>query len=142
MDIMKLGTQLLMSKLGGTANAGGIEAALSGLLGSENSGNGGLDLGSLVSKMTSEQGGGLQNLAASWLGDGANEAISGEQIKSLFGNDKIAQFASQLGIDENSAAESLSDAVPQMVDKSSSGGSLLDAVGGIEGALNLAKKLF
>jgi uncharacterized protein YidB (DUF937 family) len=141
MDIMQLGTQLLMNKLGGNSDSDGVESALSGLLGSNSSG-GGLDLASLVSKMTSEQGGGLQELATSWLGDGDNAAISGEQIKNLFGEDKISQFASQLGIDKDSAAESLSDAVPQMVDKSSSAGSLLDAIGGIDGALNLAKKLF
>jgi len=139
---MKLATQLLMNSSSSNADAGGIEAALSSLMGSSGSNSADLDLGSLVSKMMSEQGGGLQSLAASWLGDGANDAISGEQIKSLFGNDKIAQFASQLGIDEDSAAERLSDAVPQMVDQSSSGGSLLDAVGGIDGALDLARKLF
>jgi uncharacterized protein YidB (DUF937 family) len=139
MDLMKLGTQLILSKLGGNTNEGGIESALSSLLGGGNSG-GGLDLGSLVSGMM-KNGGGLENIVGSWLGDGENEAVSGSQIKDMLGSDKISEFASKLGIDDDSAADSLAEAVPQMVDKGSSGGSLLDAVGGISGALNLAKKL-
>jgi uncharacterized protein YidB (DUF937 family) len=140
MDLMKLGTQLILSKLGGNTNESGVTDALSSLLGGSN-GGGGLDIGSIVSNMMSN-GGGLQSVVASWLGDGDNDAISGGQIKDLLGGDKISEFASKLGVDEDSAADSLAEAVPQMVDKSSSGGSLLDAVGGLDGALNLAKKFF
>jgi uncharacterized protein YidB (DUF937 family) len=60
----------------------------------------------------------------------------------LFGGDKISAFASQLGISDEQAADSLADAVPQIVDQGSSGGNLLDAVGGLSGALDMAKKLF
>lgn len=141
MDLMKLGTQLILSKLGGNTSESGIASALSSLLGGGSNNSGGLDIGSLVSNMMSN-GGGLENIVSSWLGDGDNDAVSGSQIKDLLGGDKISQFANELGIDEDSAADSLADAVPQMVDKASSGGSLLDAIGGIDGALNLAKKLF
>ena len=140
MDLMKLGTQLILSKLGGNTSEGGVASALSSLLGGGSS-DGGLDLGSLVSGMM-KNGGGLENIVSSWLGTGDNEAISGSQIKDILGGDKVAEFASQLGVDEDSAADSLAEAVPQMVDKASPEGSLLDAVGGIDGALNLAKKLF
>ncbi len=44
--------------------------------------------------------------------------------------------------DEESLLQGLSEALPAIVDKSSSGGSRLDAIGGIDGALNMAKKLF
>jgi hypothetical protein len=40
------------------------------------------------------------------------------------------------------AAGGLSDALPQMVDKASSDGSLLDSIGGVSGALGMASKLF
>lgn len=136
MDLMKLGTELIMNKLGGNTDENGTMSALSGLLGGS---DGGLDLGSLVSSMT-ESSGGLGGLVSSWLGDGDNDAISGSQIKDLFGGDKVAEFAGKLGVDEDSAADSLAEAVPQMVDKGSSGGSLLDAVGGIGGAIDMAKK--
>jgi uncharacterized protein YidB (DUF937 family) len=143
MDLMKLGTQLILSKLGGNTSESGIASALSSLLGGDggNNSDGGLDLGSLVSGMM-KNGGGLENIVSSWLGTGDNETVSGSQIKDILGGDKVAEFASKLGIDEDSAADSLAEAVPQMVDKASPEGSLLDAVGGIDGALNLAKKLF
>lgn len=147
MDLMKLGTQLILSKLGGNVSEGGVSSALSSLLGGGNNNNGGLDLGSLVSGMlsnnsASSEGGGLSDILGSWLGDGENQAVSGNQIKDMLGGDKISEFASKLGVGEDDAANSLAEAVPQMVDKGSSGGSLLDAVGGISGAINLARKLF
>lgn len=135
MDLMKLGTQLILSKLGGNSNESGVSSALSSLLGGGNSN--GIDFSSLVSNMLGK-GGGLENIVGSWLGDNENEAISGSQLKDILGSDKIAAFASQLGIDENSAADSLAEAVPQMVDKGSSGGSLLD----LDDVIGLAKKFF
>ncbi len=95
----------------------------------------GFDLGSLVSKMQGS-GSGLSDIVGSWLGDGKNKAISGQQIGELFGSDKVNEFASSLNIDANSAQDKLADLVPEMVDKSSSGGQLSDllgAVGGLEG---------
>lgn len=141
MDLVKLGTQLILSKLGNNTSSSedGIASALTNLLSGSNSNSGGVDLGNIVSNMI-QNGGGLENIVQSWLGDGDNDSISGSQIKDILGGDKISEFASQLGVDEDSAADSLAEAVPQMVDKGSSGGSLLDAVGGIEGAINLAKK--
>ncbi|BCG64039.1 MAG: hypothetical protein methR_P1804 [Methyloprofundus sp.] len=144
MDLMQLGAQLIQSKLGSNVSESGISDALGALLGGSSSGGataGGIDLGSIVSNMIT-QGGGLESIIGSWLGDGSNEAISAGQIKDILGGDKVAAFANQLGVDENTAADSLAEAVPQMVDKGSTGGSLLDAVGGIDGALNLAKKFF
>jgi uncharacterized protein YidB (DUF937 family) len=142
MDLMQLGVQLIQSKLNGNVNESGISDALGALLGGTSNGAaGGIDLGSIVNNMIA-QGGGLENIIASWLGDGSNDAISAGQIKDILGGDKVAAFANQLGIDENTAADSLAEVVPQMVDKGSTGGSLLDAVGGIDGALNIAKKFF
>ena len=101
--------------------------------------SGGFDLGSLVSKMNS---GGLGDTAKSWLGDGGNAPVSPEQVTNLFGADKISQFASNLGLSNEEAAGGLSDALPNMMDKASSGGSLLDSIGGVSGAIGLASKLF
>ncbi len=138
MDLMQIGSKLLAGKLGldadGDGNPDGIAGALSGLLGGS---EGGLDIGSLVSKMGD---GGLAGMVGSWLGDGDNESISTDQVKDLFGGDKIAEFASKLNISEDQASEGLADAVPQMVDKASSGGSLLDSIGGLSGAIDMAKK--
>ncbi len=137
MDILKLGASLLMDKLGdGNSDLGSISSALGGLL-SDNDGN--LNLGNIVSSM---QEMGLGSIVESWLGDGDNEAISGEQVKELFGGERISELASQMGTDENSVLAGLSEALPQVVDKSSSGGSLLDSLGGLDGVMNMARKLF
>ncbi len=84
----------------------------------------------------------MANIVSSWLGDGENEAVSTEQIGNIFGEGKIAELASALNIDSTTATEGLSDVLPQLVDKSSSDGSLLDAAGGLDGLLGMAKKLF
>ena len=60
----------------------------------------------------------------------------------MFGGDKLANFANQLGLDQDSANNGLSEMLPNLVDKSSSGGNLLESVGGLGGALDMAKKLF
>ncbi|HID83093.1 MAG TPA: DUF937 domain-containing protein [Chromatiales bacterium] len=133
MDLMKLGTQMLLSKISG-GNSGNAMSALSGLLGNN---DGGLDLGSIVSKM---QGGDMANIASSWLGKGSNESIGTDQLRSMFGDDKISQFASQLGTDEDSALSGLSEALPNMVDQASPDGSLLDSLGGIGGLASMASK--
>ena len=97
-----------------------------------------VDIGALIGKM---QGGGLAAIAESWLSNGGNQSIDMGQIIDLFGNDKIRGFAQQLGLDEKVATAGLQDAVPQMVDRASSNGTL-DALGGVSGILGMAGKLF
>ena len=142
-DLIKMGaTMFINSKMSGDNGSGldlgSLTSALSSLAGGSNSG-GGLDIGSILSNM---QSGGMADLAASWLGDGDNKEISSSQITDIFGQDKISDFASKLGLSEDEAVGGLRDALPNMVDKASSGGSILDSIGGIEGALGMASKMF
>ena len=139
MDMMKLATQLLESKLSGS-NGGSsdmVQSVIGDLLGGSN-GNG-IDLGSIVGNL---QNSGLGDVAKSWLGDGANDSISRSQIEGMLGSNKIQEAASKLGTDQNDLLRGLQDLIPQVVDKSSSGGNLLDSVGGIGGLSNLAGKFF
>ncbi len=122
---------------GSALNADTLTNALASLTGG--SPEGGLDIGSLVSQM---QSGGMAELAASFLGDGQNAQMSASNVTELLGSDKIAAFASQLGLSESEAAGGLSEALPNMVDKASNGGSLLDSIGGVSGAIGIASKLF
>ena len=144
-DLVKMGASaFIKSKMSGNAgsglDSGLLSSALGGLMGGGNSdGGSGFDLGSLLSGMDSN---GLGGIAKSWLGDGDNDSISGSQVTSMFGADKISEFASQLGLSQDEAAGGLADALPQMVDNASSGGSLLDSIGGISGAIGMASKLF
>ena len=150
-DLIKMGaTMFIKSKLSGDNGSGlnidSLISAISGLASGGNSNNdsssdqsSGFDIGSILEKM---QSGDLAGMASSWLGDGDNDDISSSQITDVFGQDKISDFASKLGLSEDEAVGGLRDALPQMVDKASSGGSILDSIGGIEGAIGLASKIF
>lgn len=141
-DLLKMGADTFMkSNMSGDAGSGlsmdSLTSALSGLTGGGE--EGGFDLSSLLGKM---QGGEMLEMAQSWLGDGDNAPVEGSQITEMFGSDKISEFASKLGISEEEAVGGLQDALPQIVDQASSGGSMLDSIGGVSGALSMAGKLF
>lgn len=131
MDLLKMGQELLGDKMG---DLGGVMDALSGLT----DGNG-LDLAGITDKLKE---GGLGEQLTSWLGDGENAPVSADQITSALGADKIGEMASKLGVDAGSAAEKLSQAMPSLMDKFSSGGSLLDSVTGGNDPMDLLKGLF
>ncbi len=136
MDILEIAGNIFSQKVGNEGNTGDIGSALSGLLAGS---DGNLDIMGLVSKF---QSGDVASLVSSWLGDGENSPISGDQVKEVFGEEKIAEFASNSGLDINTAVSGLSGMVPELIDKASSGGSLLDSVGGLGGLADMAKKLF
>lgn len=97
-----------------------ISSALGSLLGG---GAGKPDFGSLLAGM---QAGGLGEIAASWLGKGANKPVSPDAISGIIGLDKLRDFAAQLGLSEESAKTAIADALPEMIDKASPEGSLPD----------------
>ncbi len=134
MDLLQEVVKGLSDSLGGQANSEAVGSALTRLLGDS---QGNVDLAGLVSKMATS--GDLGDIVSSWLGDGANAPISADRILSLLGEDQVASFAGSVGADPQSAARSLADALPQLVDKSSSGGSLLDSVGGVGGLMDAAR---
>jgi uncharacterized protein YidB (DUF937 family) len=139
-QILKMGAEAFMNskgsgEAGSNLDSGLLMSALAGLAG----GKGGLDISALISGM---QGGGMGDILQSWLGDGQNNAISPQQISNLISPDQLSTFASQLGLSQDEAIGGLQDAVPKMIDNASSGGSLLDSIGGVSGALGLASKFF
>lgn len=139
MDLLKIASQLFMNKLGATGqglDAGAVQSALGALLGGD---DGKLDLSDLLGKLN---GGGLAGLAQSWLGDGANASITPSQILDMFGQGRIGAFASSLNLDTGTASNGLAEMLPELVDKHSSGGNLLEAAGGGAGLLGAASKLF
>lgn len=131
MDLLKMGQELLGDKLG---DAGGIMEAISGLTSGE-----GMDLGGIAEKL---KAGGLGDKLESWMGDGENAAVSGEELTAALGDDKISEMASKLGVEKEAAAESLSQAMPSLIDKMSSGGSMLEGLTGGGNPLDMAKNLF
>jgi len=60
---------------------------------------------------------GLGGVIGSWVGTGANQAISAEQIQSVLGNEHVKQFAAKAGINPEQASQKLSECLPLVVDK-------------------------
>jgi len=142
-DLLKQGAELIQSN-SDDATTGIDTDAISNALGNIFGGENGLDLSSIISKVTD---GDLGETISSWLGSGENMPISMDSITDLLGSDKISEFASQLGLSEDSAKGALSDAIPDLVDKATSGedsliGSMLEKVGGVDGAMDMLGKMF
>jgi hypothetical protein len=133
-----MAAQLFLDKSGGNTglDVGTVASALKKLLPID--GND-LNIGALISQFGA---GDLASIVGSWLGDGDNDAITGTNIRDALGSDKVASFASELGIDANKASEGLAGMIPELINKNSSGGSLLDSVGGAGGVASLVGKLF
>ena len=142
-DLLSIGANMIQGNSDDATtglDSGAISNALGNILGGEN----GLDLSSLVSGLSEN---GLGEVVGSWLGSGENLPISMDSITDLLGSDKISEFASQLGLSEDSAKGALADVLPNLVDQATSGedsliGNMLDKVGGVDGAMDMLGKMF
>jgi len=136
MDILQQAAQLLASRLGLDIDEQTLQSAIARVIGEGSE----LNLADLAAKMAGS--GQFGNLVQSWLGDGDNAPISANAILEILGGEKVQEFASTIGTDTHTAAEGLSDVLPQLMDRASSGGSLLDAVGGVGGLMGAASSFF
>jgi len=144
MDLLKVGASMIQGNSDDATtglDVDDIANALSKLIGN---GEGGLDLGALVGGLSQN---GLGEIVGSWLGNGENRSISADQLTELLGSDKVSEFASQLGLSEESAKGALVDLLPQVVDQATSGeGTIMDEmlaqVGGPQGAMDMLNKMF
>jgi len=100
----------------GGMNIGAIAAALGPLLGNLLKG------GNLSSLLGNAQTSGLSAQADSWVADGDNEPVSGQEMKSVVGDNAVTQLAQQAGISEDEAADVLAKVVPQVVSGLTPGG--------------------
>jgi len=143
-DLLKMGASMIQNdSQEDTTNLSSdlVSNALGSLLGSK---EGGLDLSSIVSNLSN---GNLGEVVASWIGSGENKPIDPESTTELLGEDKIEEFAQNLGVDVETAKNSLAEVLPNLVDKatnedSSLASDLLEKVGGIDGLMDLAGKFF
>lgn len=143
-ELLKIGASMIQSNSDDATtglDADDITSALSKLLGN---GQGSLDLGALVGGLSQN---GLGEIVGSWLGNGENKSISMDQITDLLGSDKVSEFASELGLSEESAKSALAESLPQVVDQATAGeGSIMDEmlaqVGGPQGAMEMLGKMF
>ena len=143
-ELLKVGASLIQGNSDDATtglNVDDIAKALDGLVGN---GQGGVNLVTFVSGLGAN---GLGAIVGSWLGQGENKSISTEDITTLLGSDKVSEFASSLGLSEESAQNALAEVIPQVVDKATSGeGGIMDEmlaqVGGPQGAMEMLGKMF
>jgi len=65
---------------------------------------------------------GLGGTVRSWVGTGANQPISADQIHQAFGSDTVKQLAAKVGMSPEDLAARLSQILPQAIDKLTPGG--------------------
>jgi uncharacterized protein YidB (DUF937 family) len=131
----------LINTIGG--QAGG---ALGGLLGKDGQHKGLVQaildspggLGGLLGRL---QSGGLAGAVGSWIGTGANQPVTGEQVHAALPSDLVSQLAGRAGLDSAQVSSGLAQVLPNLVDKLTPSGSLpqgnglQDALGGLLGSL-------
>lgn len=69
---------------------------------------------------------GLGDLAGSWMGSGANQALDPSIISKIIGNDHIQQFASQSGMEAGAVQTGLSALLPEIMNQLTPQGGLQD----------------
>ena len=67
---------------------------------------------------------GLGGQVSSWLGKGANQSISADDIGNALGHTKIGDLASRLGIPPDQLSQMIAHALPGLIDRISPGGTL------------------
>lgn len=105
---------IVSSVLGGGSQQAGGQAAGGGLAGG---------LGGLMSQF--EQAG-LGDVARSWVGNGANQPVSPDQLQNVFGRDQTQAMADQAGMDHGDFLSQLSQHLPRAVDGMTPGGTESD----------------
>lgn len=67
---------------------------------------------------------GMGDLVNSWVSTGQNQPISPEQVHNALGSDTVQQLASSAGVSTETAASSLSQMLPMLIDKLTPDGQL------------------
>jgi uncharacterized protein YidB (DUF937 family) len=118
--------KVLGNVLGGQAPAGQGGDALNAILGQVMAGDGS-GMAKVVSGAINQAGGldgllgklkqgGLGDVAASWVGTGDNQSVTGDDLQGAMGQE-VSGVASQLGIDTSKLAPLLAMVLPVIIDK-------------------------
>ncbi len=118
---MSLLDSVLGGLLGGNTNAGPLQSVLGSMLGGGGGPGQQSGLSGLVNRFTQA---GMGNIANSWVGTGANQPVSPDQLQQVFGQDQINQWSQQTGMQPQGLLAQLSQFLPHAVDRMTPGGSL------------------
>lgn len=67
---------------------------------------------------------GLGDIISSWVGTGANAAITPEQVEKVLGSNVVQQLAAKSGIPLDAAKNKLSELLPKIIDKATPEGKI------------------
>ena len=84
---------------------------------------------------------GLGDAVSSWVSTGENQPVSGDQIQHALGGNFIQQIAEQLGSSKSEVSGSLSNLLPQIIDKLTPSGTLPEGDALNQGLNRLKKDL-
>ena len=96
--------------------------------------------GGLEGLIRSFQQGGLGDIVNSWVANGRNLPVSGEQIESVLGGSALQDLAAQLGVSPQQASGSLADVLPQLIDQLTPNGEVPQGGNVLSQGLDLLKK--
>lgn len=85
-----------------------------------------------------------KNLGAvvqSWIGSGANLPITIDQLKHVFGEDKVAALAQKAGMTPEELQQKLSTALPELVNKLTPDGKISSESFSLKNLMNLGQSL-
>ena len=111
-----LAKNALGSMLGGSAKQDPA-AMLSGLLN---------EAGGLNGMMAQFQKAGMGDAFSSWVGTGANQPISADQMQNAIGTDTLQALASKVGMNVNTVLPLLAQFLPAVIDKLTPQGQIHD----------------
>lgn len=83
-------------------------------------------VGNLINQL---QQGGLGSALESWISNGSNQSVSGNDLQSALGSGLIEQIASKFGMNGSQASDLLAQYLPNLVDSATPNGSAQDADG-------------
>jgi uncharacterized protein YidB (DUF937 family) len=122
-----MGTHDVLNKLGGQA---GLQGGLDNI--QRLFGGGGLQ--GIVSQLTSA---GLGQRVQSWIGNGENKPVSGQQIQQAMDPAALAQLAQQTGMSPDQIANHVAQALPSLIDQVTPSGKVPSSDPLAQGAKNL-----
>jgi uncharacterized protein YidB (DUF937 family) len=123
---MALLDQVLGGLMGGSGSSSSpLQGVLMNMLGGGQQGGMGMG-GGLAGLLATLQQAGLGDVAQSWVGNGANQPVSPQQLQSAFGDEQVQSMAAQSGMAPHDFLSQLSQHLPNVVNGLTPNGRLPD----------------
>jgi uncharacterized protein YidB (DUF937 family) len=104
-----------------TSKLGGQDGQESGLASLQKMFNSSGGLQGMTSKLTNS---GLGKQVQSWIGNGENEPVSGQQVQQAMDPNELHQMAENAGMSDEEASDQIAKAMPEMVNEATPEGQI------------------